>query len=147
MPARESAEWLRGFTAAEEDRAKAEAKNDDIGFGPYEGPEDHSAKTGAARRNEPVEAAARARRCRRADFAAAFKSLQGMPSNSESLREIAQASMRCALMWIDALAQLTGPIDDAALVEIARDMAAQQLADIRAKGDRLNFKFPQNRLN
>jgi hypothetical protein len=80
-------------------------------------------------------------------FAAAFQSLQGKPATTDSFREIAAASIRCAMLWIDGLARLGGELDDAALVEIARDLAAQQLADIRATGDKIDFKTPRQRMH
>lgn len=80
-------------------------------------------------------------------FAAAFASLQGKPATTESFREIASAAVRCALLWVDALVQLTGPLDDAALADLIRDIAVEQLADIRATGDRINFRAPRDRLN
>ena len=87
-------------------------------------------------------------------FAVAFESLQGKPATTDSFREIAVASIRVGMLWIDGLARLTraaglaeGELDDAALVDIARDIAAQQLADIRAKGDKVDFRIPRDRLN
>jgi hypothetical protein len=77
-------------------------------------------------------------------FKAAFTSLQGQPASSESFRVITRACIRCAAMWLDGLAQVTGALTDEQIVEAIADLARAELADIRNTGDRISFKLPSN---
>ena len=76
-----------------------------------------------------------------------LEALQGKPANADSYRDIVEGSIRCALLWLDGMAQFVGDIDDDQILETVRDMAVTQLADIRAEGDKIDFGMPRNRLN
>ena len=91
-------------------------------------------------RREPVDIGERI-------FDAALEALQGKPANAASYRDIVEGSIRCALLWLDGMAQFVGDIDDDQIIETVRDMAVRQLADIRAEGDKIDFGMPRNRLN
>jgi hypothetical protein len=75
-------------------------------------------------------------------LAAAFQSLQGKPASTDTFRDIANGSIRCALLWIDALLAVTAPLNDGAIAEIVRDIAVAQLRDIRQNGDRIEINLP-----
>lgn len=77
-------------------------------------------------------------------FKAAFTSLQGQPANTESFSVITRACVRCAAMWLDGIAQVSGAITDDQIVGAIADLAREELVSLRQSGDRLSFKLPRN---